>query len=120
MAREPFQIMLCKSPDTFMPIGPHVVSRDEIPDPYDLEIATYLNGEVRQHASTASMGVRIAELLEALTRTVTLAPGTVLLTGTPAGVGLFRDPPEFMQPGDVVTASIERIGELTNDVAAGW
>jgi 2,4-diketo-3-deoxy-L-fuconate hydrolase len=120
MIRERFQLMLSKSPDTFCPIGPHVVTRDEIADPYDLEIATYLNGEIRQHANTGSMQVRIPELLQALTRTITLYPGHVVTTGTPAGVGLFRMPPEFMQPGDTITAAVERVGELTNRVVAGW
>jgi 2-keto-4-pentenoate hydratase/2-oxohepta-3-ene-1,7-dioic acid hydratase in catechol pathway len=118
--REPFQLMLCKSPDTFMPVGPHVVTCDELTDPYDLEIATYLNGEVRQHANTGAMTTRIPELLEVLTRTITLHPGDVVTTGTPSGVGLFRDPPEFMKPGDVITATVERVGELSNRVVAGW
>jgi 2-keto-4-pentenoate hydratase/2-oxohepta-3-ene-1,7-dioic acid hydratase in catechol pathway len=120
MLREPFQLMLSKSPDTFCPVGPHLVTRDEIPEPHDLEIASYLNGELRQHARTSSMGYRIPELLETLTRTVTLHPGAIVTTGTPGGVGLFRDPPEFMQPGDVITAAVEGVGELTNRVIAGW
>jgi 2-keto-4-pentenoate hydratase/2-oxohepta-3-ene-1,7-dioic acid hydratase in catechol pathway len=120
MIREPFQLMLSKSPDTFCPVGPHVVTRDAIRDPHDLEIASHLNGEVRQHDHTSQMEVRIPELLVALTRTVTLHPGAIVTTGTPGGVGLFRDPPEFMRPGDVITARVAGVGELSNPVVAGW
>lgn len=120
MIKEPFQLMLSKSPDTFCPVGPHVVTRDAIPDPHRLQIATYLNGEVRQLSNTGSMVMRIPQLLEILTHAITLYPGDIVTTGTPGGVGLFRDPPEFMEPGDVITAAVEGIGELTNRVVAGW
>jgi 2-keto-4-pentenoate hydratase/2-oxohepta-3-ene-1,7-dioic acid hydratase in catechol pathway len=120
MVRERYQIMLSKSPDTFSPIGPHVVTKDEVPDPYALDIATYLNGEIRQHSNTANMTARIPDLLVALTRTVTLHPGDVVTTGTPGGVGFFRQPQEFMKDGDTITAAVEGVGELTNCVVAGW
>lgn len=120
MVREKMQIMLSKSVDTFVPVGPHIVTKDEVPDPYDLGIATYLNGEVRQQASTGQMTTRIEALLVMLTRTVTLRPGDVVTTGTPGGSGYFRTPQEFMQPGDVITAEVERVGQLTNPVAQGW
>jgi 2,4-diketo-3-deoxy-L-fuconate hydrolase len=120
MAREIFQVMLCKSVDTFVPIGPHVVTKDEIADPHALRIATYLNGEIRQDAVTGKMLARIPQLLAALTRDITLQPGDVVSTGTPGGIGYFRTPPEFMAPGDVITAEVEHVGRLTNRVVAGW
>ena len=120
MVREKMQVMLSKSVDTFLPVGPHVVTKDEIPDVYDLEIATYLNGQLRQHSNTGLMTVRIPALLAAITRTVTLHPGDIVTTGTPGGVGFFRDPPEFMQPGDTIVAEVEHVGRLTNHVVRGW
>jgi 2,4-diketo-3-deoxy-L-fuconate hydrolase len=120
MAREIFQVMLCKSVDTFVPIGPHVVTKDEIPDPHALRIRSYLNGEIRQDAVTAMMISSIPRLLATLTRDITLHPGDVVSTGTPAGIGFFRTPQEFMAPGDVITAEVEHVGRLTNPVVAGW
>jgi 2-keto-4-pentenoate hydratase/2-oxohepta-3-ene-1,7-dioic acid hydratase in catechol pathway len=120
MVREKMQVMLSKSVDTFLPVGPHVVTKDEIPDLYDLEIATYLNGQLRQHSNTGLMTVRVPALLTAITRTVTLHPGDIVTTGTPGGVGFFRDPPEFMQPGDTIVAEVEHVGRLTNRVVRGW
>ena len=120
MVREKMQVMLSKSVDTFLPVGPHVVTKDEIPDLYDLEIATYLNGQLRQHSNTGLMTVRVPALLAAITRTVTLHPGDIVTTGTPGGVGFFRDPPEFMQPGDTIVAEVEHVGRLINRVVRGW
>jgi 2,4-diketo-3-deoxy-L-fuconate hydrolase len=120
MVREKMQVMLSKSVDTFLPVGPHVVTKDEIPDLYDLQIATYLNGQLRQHSNTGLMTVRVPALLAAITRTVTLHPGDIVTTGTPGGVGFFRDPPEFMQPGDTIVAEVEHVGRLTNRVVRGW
>jgi 2-keto-4-pentenoate hydratase/2-oxohepta-3-ene-1,7-dioic acid hydratase in catechol pathway len=120
MAREIKQVMLCKSVDTFVPVGPHVVTKDEIADPHALRIATYLNGEIRQNAMTGKMLHRIPKLLSSLTTDITLYPGDVVSTGTPGGIGYFRDPPEFMAPGDVITAEVEHVGRLTNRVVAGW
>jgi len=120
MARDIKQVMLCKSVDTFVPVGPHVVTKDEIADPHELRIATYLNGEIRQDAVTGKMLARIPELLTALTRDITLYPGDVVSTGTPGGIGYFRVPQEFMAPGDVITAEVEHVGRLTNRVVAGW
>lgn len=120
MVREKMQVMLSKCPDTFLPIGPHVVTVDEIPDPYRLRIATYLNGGIRQDDTTANMTWRVPQLLAAITRTITLHAGDIVTTGTPGGVGYFRDPPEFLRPGDTITAEIDRIGTLTNPVVRGW
>jgi 2,4-diketo-3-deoxy-L-fuconate hydrolase len=120
MVREKFQVMLSKSVDTFVPVGPHLVTKDEVPDPYALIIESRLNGEVRQHSSTKAMSVDIEGLLGAITRTVTLHPGDIVTTGTPGGVGFFRNPQEFMKDGDLITAYVEGVGELTNRVVNGW
>jgi 2-keto-4-pentenoate hydratase/2-oxohepta-3-ene-1,7-dioic acid hydratase in catechol pathway len=120
MTREKMQVMLSKSPDTFVPVGPHVVTTDEIPDPYALGIATYLNGGIRQKSTTGAMTVRIPELLTAITRQCTLYPGDVVTTGTPGGVGFFREPQEFMRHGDTIVAEVEGVGRLSNRVVASW
>ncbi|MDH4176633.1 MAG: fumarylacetoacetate hydrolase family protein [Thermoleophilia bacterium] len=114
------QITLGKNPDGFSPIGPAIVTKDEIPDPNDVRIGTWVNGVQKQDASTADWLFTIPVLVEFLTRLVTLEPGDVVSTGTPAGIGYFRDPPEFLQPGDEVTIGAEGIGRLTNPVVAGW
>ena len=98
MVRERMQVMLSKSPDTFVPIGPAVVTKDEIPDLYDLRIASYLNGELRQHDRTGSMTCRVPQLLAAITRTVTMRAGDIVTTGTPGGVGFFGIP-RVPEPG---------------------
>jgi 2-keto-4-pentenoate hydratase/2-oxohepta-3-ene-1,7-dioic acid hydratase in catechol pathway len=107
-----------KTFDTFAPLGPCLVTRDEIPDPNALKIATILNGERMQDESTADMIFDVPRLIEFLSGSTTLVPGTVILTGTPSGVGMARKPPRWLQPGDVVTVEIEKIGQLTNPVAA--
>ncbi len=114
------QITLGKGVDTFSPIGPEIVTADEIPDPLQLHVASYLNGEQMQSSPTADMVFSPRQLLEFLTAIVTLHPGDVVTTGTPAGVGCFRDPPVFMKPGDEITVEVDRIGRLTNPVVAGW
>ncbi len=107
-----------KSPDTFCPVGPQLVPREEIPDPQDLAIRAVLNGETKQESTTANMVFGVADLIAYITRTITLEPGDLIATGTPAGVGAFRDPPVFMHPGDEITIEIEGVGSLTNPVAA--
>jgi 2-keto-4-pentenoate hydratase/2-oxohepta-3-ene-1,7-dioic acid hydratase in catechol pathway len=101
-------------------VGPEIVSRDEIADVYGLRITSTVNGVLKQDSTTGTMLTRIPELLEFLSRTVTLQPGDVVTTGTPGGAGAFRNPPEFMSPGDTVTVAVEQIGELTNPLVAGW
>ncbi len=108
-----------KSPDTFCPVGPGLVLRDEISDPQQLTIRAILNGTPMQDSTTANMVFGVAELIAYITRTITLEPGDLIATGTPAGVGAFRDPPVFMQPGDEITIEIEGLGSLTNPVIAG-
>lgn len=107
-----------KSVDTFCPVGP-LVPRDEIPNPHDLRIRAIVSGEVRQNSTTASLVFGVDEVIAHASRTMTLEPGDLILTGTPAGVGIFRDPPRLLHPGDEVTIEIERIGSLTNPVVAG-
>jgi 2,4-didehydro-3-deoxy-L-rhamnonate hydrolase len=107
-----------KSPDTFCPVGP-MVSRDEITDPHDLAIRAIVSGEVLQDSSTANLIFGVDEVISYVSQTTTLEPGDLILTGTPAGVGVFRDPQRLLQPGDEVTIEIERIGSLTNPVVAG-
>ncbi len=105
-----------KTFDTFAPLGPCLVTRDEIPDPNALRIRTEVNGETLQDCSTGDMIFDVPTLIEFLSGSTTLLPGTVILTGTPHGVGIARTPPRFLQPGDSVTVEIERIGALINPV----
>lgn len=107
-----------KSFDTFCPLGPVLVTPDEIPDPNILGIRTFLNGQLMQDSTTADMIFDVATLIEFLSGSTTLYPGTVILTGTPSGVGTARTPPVFLKPGDEVTIEIDDIGRLTNPVLA--
>jgi 2-keto-4-pentenoate hydratase/2-oxohepta-3-ene-1,7-dioic acid hydratase in catechol pathway len=106
-----------KTFDTFAPLGPCLVTPDEIPNPNALAIATVLSGERVQDWNTNDMIFDVPRLIEFLSGSTTLVPGTVILTGTPHGVGMARKPPRWLKPGDVVTVEIERIGRLTNPVA---
>jgi 2-keto-4-pentenoate hydratase/2-oxohepta-3-ene-1,7-dioic acid hydratase in catechol pathway len=105
-----------KSFDTFCPLGPVLVTADEIPDPQTLRLCTRLNGQVMQDHSTSDMIFTVARIVSFLSQDTTLLPGTVILTGTPQGVGFARKPPVFMKAGDEVTVEIEKIGRLTNPV----
>lgn len=105
-----------KSFDTFGPLGPCLVTRDEIPDPNALRIRTIVNGETLQDWNTNDMIFDVPTLIEFLSGSTTLLPGTVILTGTPHGVGMARTPPRWLKPGDSVTIDIEKIGSLTNPV----
>lgn len=105
-----------KSLDTFCPLGPVLVTPDELADPHDLHIWTTVNDQTMQDASTADLIFDIPALLESITAGVTLEPGDVVLTGTPPGVGGFRTPPVFLQDGDVVTVGVDGVGELRNPV----
>lgn len=102
---------------TFCPLGPCLVTRDEIPDPNNLAIRTILNGQTMQDWTTRDMIFDVPMLIEFLSGSTVLSPGTVVLTGTPHGVGGARQPPVFLQPGDTVTIEIDGIGALTNPVA---
>jgi 2-keto-4-pentenoate hydratase/2-oxohepta-3-ene-1,7-dioic acid hydratase in catechol pathway len=114
------QITLGKGPDTFAPLGPDLVTRDEVPDLAGLHLATYLGGERVQWAPTDDMIWSFGELIEYATRYTTLQPGDVLTSGTPGGIGFFRDPQRFLRPGEEVTVEVESIGRLTNPVVQGW
>jgi 2-keto-4-pentenoate hydratase/2-oxohepta-3-ene-1,7-dioic acid hydratase in catechol pathway len=105
-----------KTFDTFCPLGPCLLTADELADPQTLRISTSVNGEILQDSSTSDMIFDIATLIEFYSGSTTLVPGTVILTGTPSGVGMARTPPRFLQHGDSVTIEIEKIGALTNPV----
>ena len=107
-----------KSPDTFCPVGP-LVAAVEVPDPHALGIRAILNGETMQDSTTANLIFGIDEIISYASQTSTLEPGDLILTGTPAGVGVFRDPPRLLQPGDEITIEIDGVGSLTNPVVAG-
>jgi len=108
-----------KSLDTFCPIGPHVVPREEVGDPQALRIQCRVNGETVQDGSTADMIFGVAELVAYVSATITLEPGDVIATGTPPGVAFGRPDGRYLQDGDTVEVEIERIGVLVNPVVAG-
>ncbi len=112
------QWMMGKTFDTFAPMGPAIVSADEIADPHNLDISLTINGETLQHSNTKNLIFRIPDLIEYLSAVFTLESGDVISTGTPAGVGFARKPPRFLQPGDDVVVRVEGLGELRNPVAA--
>ena len=105
-----------KSVDTFCPVGPELVPAAEVPDPHALRIRAIVSGEVLQDSTTANLIFGIDEIVSYASQTTTLEPGDLLLTGTPAGVGVFRDPKRLLEDGDTVTIEIEGLGELTNPV----
>jgi 2-keto-4-pentenoate hydratase/2-oxohepta-3-ene-1,7-dioic acid hydratase in catechol pathway len=102
--------------DTFAPLGPAIVTKDEIPNPNALKIETRVNGQTRQSSSTADMIFDVPTLIEFLSGSTTLYPGTVILTGTPQGVGMAMNPPQYLKQGDIVEVEIEKIGVLSNPV----
>ncbi len=107
-----------KSFDTFCPLGPELVTKDEIEDPQNLAIECRLNKHVMQSASTSEMIFSVGEIISYLTESTTLLPGSVILTGTPGGVGFTRNPPVYLKPGDLLETTIENIGNLSNPVTA--
>ena len=112
------QWTLGKSFDTFAPIGPHVVTVDEIPDPHALDIRLSISGETLQNSNTRKLIFGVPDLIEYISRLLTLEPGDIISTGTPAGVGLGRTPPRWLRPGEEVVIEIEKIGTLRNTVVA--
>ena len=112
------QWVIGKTPDTFCPMGPAIVTSDEIANPQDLHLRTLIGGEVLQDGYTGDMMYSVAQLIADMTRVMTLEPGDVIATGTPSGVGAARKPPRWLQPGDVVRIEIERVGVLENPVMA--
>jgi 2-keto-4-pentenoate hydratase/2-oxohepta-3-ene-1,7-dioic acid hydratase in catechol pathway len=107
-----------KSADSFAPLGPWLATRDEIPDPQNLALRLSVNGVVKQNGSTRDMIFPVTALVSYISRFMSLQAGDVILTGTPAGVGLGQKPPTYLKPGDVVTASIDGLGEQTHRVVA--
>lgn len=112
------QWFFSKGQDSFAPFGPVVVTADEIPDPHSLDVSLTVNGDQRQSGNSAQMLFRIPRLIEDITSGVTLEPGDVIATGSPQGVGAAMTPPTFLQPGDHVACTIEKIGVLANPVKA--
>jgi acylpyruvate hydrolase len=114
--REP-QWTRAKGADDFCPYGPWVTTADEVPDPHALSLRTWVNGELRQDSSTSNLIFGVAELVAFIAETCTLEPGDLILTGTPAGVGMSLDPPRFLAAGDVVRIAIERLGAIEHSIA---
>lgn len=103
-----------KSLDTFLPLGPYLTTADEVPDPQALHLSTTLNNQVMQDDTTGSMIFTVRYLISYLSQAFTLLPGDILITGTPSGVGRYRNPPVFLKTGDVVAIEIEGLGHLSN------
>jgi 2-keto-4-pentenoate hydratase/2-oxohepta-3-ene-1,7-dioic acid hydratase in catechol pathway len=116
--REP-QWTRAKGADSFCPLGPWVTTADEIQDPENLRLRTWVNGELRQDSSTADLIFGCQALVAFIGQTCTLLPGDLILTGTPSGVGMGMDPPQFLKSGDVVRIEIEKLGQIEHPVAGG-
>jgi 2-keto-4-pentenoate hydratase/2-oxohepta-3-ene-1,7-dioic acid hydratase in catechol pathway len=112
------QWFLGKSLDTFCPMGPWIVTADEVDNPADLGVKCWINGELRQNANTRDLIFDIPTIIETISMGITLLPGDVIATGTPAGVGIGFKPPKFLKPGDLMKISIDKLGTLANTVAA--
>lgn len=112
------QWLLGKSFDTFAPVGPHLVTADEVPDPHNLSVRLLLNGQVMQQSNTNQFIFSIPRVLAYVSQVCTLEVGDLLFTGTPGGVGFARKPPVFLRPGDVVEVQVESVGQLRNPVVA--
>ncbi len=113
------QWLLGKTPDGFLPIGPYLVTADEVADPHDLRITCTINGEMRQNSNTADLIFDVPQIISYISRYVTLEPGDIISTGTPEGVALGRPDKPWLQPGDVMTVAIDGLGALTNTIVAG-
>jgi len=116
LQRKDSQWLRAKSSDCFAPIGPVVVTRDEISDPHVLALGTRVNGDVRQNSSTRQIIFKVPKLIEFISTYITLDPGDLIFTGTPPGVGFAMKPPQWLKPGDVVEVWVETIGSITNTV----
>jgi len=114
LQKEHYQWLKGKSLDGFCPMGPIIVSFDEIPYPPDLKIQSFVNGELRQDSRTSQLIFDIDTIVSDLSKGMTLYPGDIILTGTPSGVGMGYNPPKYLTSGDVIRCSIESIGQLTN------
>jgi 2-keto-4-pentenoate hydratase/2-oxohepta-3-ene-1,7-dioic acid hydratase in catechol pathway len=116
----PHQLVLGKGFDSFCPMGPVLVTADELPELDGLTVQSHVNGELRQNATAGEMIFDVPALIAHASQNITLEPGDVITTGTPAGCGTFRSPPVWLQPGDIVDVAVEGIGTLSNPVVAGW
>jgi 2-keto-4-pentenoate hydratase/2-oxohepta-3-ene-1,7-dioic acid hydratase in catechol pathway len=114
--REP-QWARAKGADTFCPFGPWITTADEVPDPQNLGLRTWVNGELRQDSDTSDLIFGCQELVDFIAQTCTLQPGDLILTGTPSGVGMSLDPPQFLKSGDVIRVEIDRLGSIEHAVA---
>lgn len=114
------QITLGKGFDTYAPMGPCIVTADAIPDPQTLNVSSFVNGQQRQGEATSAMLFPVATILEFVSRYITLEPGDIVTTGTPAGVGCFMSPPGYLAAGDVVEVAVDGIGRLSNPVVNDW
>jgi acylpyruvate hydrolase len=114
--REP-QWTRAKGADAFCPYGPWITTAEEIPDPHELWLRTWVNGELRQDSSTSNLIFKLPELIAFISETCTLEPGDLILTGTPSGVGMGMVPPRFLTPGDVVRIEIDRLGAIEHLIA---
>jgi 2-keto-4-pentenoate hydratase/2-oxohepta-3-ene-1,7-dioic acid hydratase in catechol pathway len=112
------QWSMAKSFPSFCPLGPAIVTADEIPDPHSLAIGLTIDGQVLQNSNTRELIFKIPELIEFLSSITPLLPGDIVSTGTPSGVGLGRTPKRWLQPGETVTVTVEGLGSLTNPVVA--
>ncbi|CAH0588807.1 unnamed protein product [Chrysodeixis includens] len=110
------QLLLGKSMDTFCPLGPNITTSDEIGDPQSLGVRCIVNGVQKQKSNTDQFIHKIPDIIERVSNLFTLLPGDIILTGTPGGVGVYRDPPEFVQAGDVIVSEIEKIGVMITRV----
>jgi 2-keto-4-pentenoate hydratase/2-oxohepta-3-ene-1,7-dioic acid hydratase in catechol pathway len=114
--KDDVQYSRAKGFDTFCPLGPALVTKDEVPDPENLRISLSVDGEVRQDASTSDLIHGVDDLVAYASRGMTLEPGDVIATGTPSGVGVFREPKVFIEPGQTIRCEIEKLGVLENPV----
>ena len=105
-----------KGIDTFAPCGPWITTKEEIPDPQNLQIVTKINGEIRQNSSTSNMVIPIRRIISTLSRTMTLEPGDIISTGTPAGVAMSMKEPKYFKNGDIVEMSIEKLGTIKHRI----
>lgn len=110
------QFLIGKSMDCFCPLGPAIVAKEDLKDPHNLRLWTSVNGVTKQDGNTKEMVFKTEAVIAFLTRFMTLKPGDIILTGTPPGVGVFKNPPEFLKRGDVVEVGVENIGSITNKI----
>ncbi|GFN75387.1 fumarylacetoacetate hydrolase domain-containing protein 2-like [Plakobranchus ocellatus] len=110
------QFLIGKSMDTFCPLGPAIVTKENIKDPHNLKLWTLVNGVTKQEGNTSEMVFKTEAVIAFISRFFTLQPGDIILTGTPPGVGVFQNPPEFLKRGDVVEVGVEGIGSITNKI----